>query len=241
MSADAISLQSLDSAPVLALVPARGGSKGLSRKNLRQVGGRSLVERALRCGTEAEHVDHVFLSSEDPEILAVGERLAVCVLERPRAAASDDATADDVILHFAQVLPPEYREADPWIVYLQPTSPLRAAGHVEAALDRLVETGARGVISVVPAHPSPYKAFSLDPDGGLVPLFDETSVHANRQDLPVTYMQNGAIYIFRLSQVEEVGGFPAAGAVPYVMTAEDSLDVDSERDLEVVARLMRDR
>ena len=227
-------------APVLALIPARGGSKGLSRKNLRRVGGRSLVEWALRCGTEAERVDHVFLSSEDPEILAVGERLSVRVLERPCAAASDDATADDVIMHFAQALPAEYREADPWIVYLQPTSPLRAAGHVEAALDRLLETGARGVVSVVPAHPSPFKTFSLDPDGALEPLFDESSVHANRQDLPVTYVHNGAIYIFRLSQVEEVGGFPVTGAVPYVMTPEDSLDVDSERDLEVVARVMGD-
>ena len=126
-------------------------------------------------------------------------------------------------------------------MYLQPTSPLRNARHVEAALDRLAETGAREVVSVVPAHPSPYKAFSLDMDGGLVPLFDDASIHANRQDLPVTYMQNGAIYIFRLSQVEEVRGFPALGAVPYVMTPEDSLDIDCELDLELAACLMRGR
>ncbi len=223
---------------VLGVIPARGGSKGLSRKNLRALRGRPLVEWALRCGLDAETVDHVILTSDDPEILAIGESLGVVVLPRPAEASTDSATADDVARHLLLAIPDHLRKGDPWIVYLQPTSPLRTPASVDAALALLAEKEADALVSVVEAHPSPFKALQIDTDGRLEPLYEELP-HANRQDLPLTYFPNGAIYVFRLSRMVAERRFPTEGAIPFVMSARESMDVDTHFDLTVADLLMQ--
>ena len=114
-----------DNHPVLALIPARGGSKGVPRKNLRLVKGKPLLAYTLEAAKNSSNVDTTYLSSDDTEILKVGESLGIQSILRPWQSSSDNATADDVVNHFLSILSQEMVSLDPYIVYLQPTSPLR--------------------------------------------------------------------------------------------------------------------
>lgn len=224
---------------VIALVPARGGSKGVMRKNLRQLGGRPLVAHSLQAALDSEVVDEVYLSSEDAEILEVGRYQGVRLHTRSPAAASDTATANDVVNDFLAALPAPAVDADPFLVFLQPTSPLRNGNDIDAAFALLEQRRAELCISVFELSKTPFKAFRLDRAGRLQSLFGGEMVNANRQALPKVYYPNGAIYIFPLRSFVDKGSFPSNGAVPYVMSERRSIDVDSEEDLEVVKQLWR--
>jgi CMP-N,N'-diacetyllegionaminic acid synthase len=222
--------------PVLALVPARGGSKGIPRKNLRLIGGKPLVQYTLQAALAAKVVDHVFLSSDDQEILALGASMGVTQVHRPAEFASDTASAIDVVKHFLRTLDGEQLARDPYLIYLQPTSPLRTAVHIDEAFELMQRTGGHMLMSVVELEKSPYKTFSIDAQGRLQSLFEERLSNARRQDLPATYLPNGAMYVFRVSDFTSRDGFPSNGSVPYLMTAASSVDVDVEQD---IARLER--
>lgn len=222
---------SLGGKPVIALVPARGGSKGVSRKNLRVIAGRSLVEFTLQAAIDAERVDSVYLSSDDEDILAVGRTLGAELIMRPERYASDTSSAMDVVRHFIGELPRDITSRDPYIVYLQPTSPLRSEQHIDRALDEMERCQVHTLVSVVELVKSPFKSFLLDSHGRLQSIFDEKMSNSRRQDLPRAYAPNGAIYIYRLSDFLAQEGFPSNGSLPFVMTEEESVDIDTEEDI----------
>lgn len=223
---------------VIAVVPARSGSKGLVGKNVRLVRGVPLVSRTLRASLGATLVDETWLSSDSAEILAIGEREGVHCITRPAAAASDQATAVDVVDHFIGQLPAAVLSADPVLVYLQPTSPLRDSRHIDEALRLLDAEGVESVMSIVENSHSPYKFFRLDDSGLLMSLFEEALSNARRQDLPRTFRPNGAIYAFTVSAYRRRGGFPSNGATPYLMDETASIDVDTIDDLLMVERAL---
>ena len=216
---------------VLALVPARGGSKGIPRKNVCIVNGKPLVMHTLEAALHSKFIDDVYLSSDDSEILDIGTATGVHALRRPDAAASDTATADDVVTHFIGSIPRDIVTSNPYIIYLQPTSPLRTAVHIDAAFIEMEIRKSDLLISVMRLNKSPYKAFSLDKDGRLLSLFGERYSTTNRQDLPETYYPNGAIYIFPLEEYVKRGHFPSEGSAPFVMSDGESIDIDTEADL----------
>lgn len=226
---------------VIALVPARGGSKGVPRKNLRVIAGKPLLAYTIKAALGAKQVDRVYLSSDDDEILAVGHSMKVEIIRRPLPYASDTASALDVVQHFITLLPEELKATDPYIVYLQPTSPLRSARHIEDALAQMETMRLHTMVSVIELSKSPYKSFALDAHGCLQSLFDEKLSNARRQDLPKAYLPNGAIYAFRLYDFLNRGGFPSNGSLPYVMSEEDSVDVDTEEDILRLEQYLGDR
>ena len=221
---------------VLAFVPARGGSKGVPRKNLRVVKGKPLVAHTLEAAKAAACVDQVFLSSDDDEILAVGRALGVETIKRNAACATDTATATEVLRDFIGRLPQATVREDPIVVYLQPTSPLRTAAHIDGAFREMEAKDVSSCVSVVLLKMTPYKSFILSQGGLLESLFDEKLTNANRQSLPAAYYPNGAIYIFALSEFTKKGGFPSNGSVPFIMTAKESIDIDSEEDIAIMER-----
>lgn len=224
--------------PVIALIPARGGSKGVTRKNLRVIAGRSLVEIALQAAIDSQRVDRVFLSSDDSDILAVGRKLGVVCIKRPDEFATDHASAIEVVRHFTGEIPVDIACKDPYILYLQPTSPLRTARHIDDALAEMEKQSEDRLISVVQLEHSPYKSFYIDENGKLHSLFDEKFSNARRQDLPKTYVPNGAIYIYPVSAFVECDGFPSNGSLPYIMDKAISIDIDSEADLKLLEQYM---
>lgn len=218
---------------VVALIPARGGSKGLPRKNLLKVGGESLLERAIKCGTRCVHVNEVVVSTEDEEIAEVALSLGVEVHRRPASAAMDTSTAEDVVLDFAQMLESKNLAASTVLVYLQPTSPLRTSDHVSAAIELMVHRQVWKCVSVVSDSQSPFKSLRIDESGRLRPLFGPSVLTANRQILPRTVRPNGAIYIFRVHDFIEGMRIPIPDSIAYEMDLPSSIDVDSQWDLEL--------
>ena len=217
--------------PVLSLIPARIGSKGIKKKNLRLLKGKPLLTYTLEAASGSSYIDAIYLSSDDAEILKLGSSFGVYNIIRPAEFASDESTANEVVVHFLSMLPQELISQNPYIVYLQPTSPMRTSLHIDKAFEIMKSNSSRLLMSVLKLTKSPYKSFILDEDGLLKPIFSEQMSNANRQILPFTFYPNGAIYIFQVSEFLKRGSFPSDGSLPYVMSERESLDIDSEDDL----------
>ncbi|MDX6423450.1 MAG: CMP-N,N-diacetyllegionaminic acid synthase [Gaiellaceae bacterium] len=212
---------------VLGLIPARGGSKGIPRKNLAQVGGRPLLEWTLDAARGATELTRVVVSTDDDEIAAAA---GVEVLRRPVELAADETPMLDVIRHAVAELSPDV------VVVLQPTSPLRRAEHIDGAVRLLLESNADVVVSVV-AVPHRYRPDALMDvvDGRVVPRGSART----RQEKEVVYARNGPAVLALRS--ERLGDDLYAGDCrPYLMDERDSLDVDGPFDLEL-ARLLLER
>jgi CMP-N,N'-diacetyllegionaminic acid synthase len=214
---------------VLGLIPARGGSKGIPRKNLVPLAGKPMllwtVEAALAAGTLAR----VVVSTDDEEIAAT----AGCeVLQRPDELAGDETPMLDVVLHAVAELGPVDA-----VCLLQPTSPLRRAEHVDGAVRLFQETGADGVVSVV-AVPHAFLPESLMRvvDGSAIPL--DSDPPTRRQDKLALYARNGpAVLVVRSAGLAERGLY-GGDLRPFVMAPEDSVDVDGSLDLILAEALL---
>ena len=224
---------------VFAIIPARGGSKGLPYKNLMKIGGKSLLERAVDSAKNCLFVDAVVVSSDDDAILDEALRLGVINHRRADEAATDESTAAGVILDFLENAEVEIDPSiDPWIVYLQPTSPARTSEMVEQVFQMLAENPeAKSVVSVTKPSKSPYWSLNVDANGKLKPLFPE-AYSANRQSLPEAFVPNGAIYAFKLSEFKKENKFPFVGSMPYFMSEDDSVDIDTQADFDRAKALL---
>jgi CMP-N,N'-diacetyllegionaminic acid synthase len=224
---------------VWALIPARGGSKGITRKNMALLRGRPLIEYTIDAALQAPSIQRTVVSSDDPEILDLARARGVVAIERPAAYATDMASADSVVKHFLAGLTPQERDKNPTVVYLQPTSPLRTADDIERAFFAMNAANATSLVSVVPTMQTPFKMFTLSEAGLLQSLFDERLSNARRQDLLPTFLPNGAIYIFALSQFLARDGFPSNGSVAFVMDPLHSVDIDEPSDIELAERILK--
>jgi N-acylneuraminate cytidylyltransferase len=215
----------IEGARVLAVVPARGGSKGVPRKNVRRAGGKPLIGWTIEAARAARYVDRVILSSDDAEIIAEAKRLGCDVpYVREGRLAEDGTPAIEVVLDALQRCP-----GYEWVVLLQPTSPLRTASDIDGAIALCRQRGAPSCVSVTPAQESPYWMYRQGPDGRLVPLL-QSAMPLRRQDLPPVYSLNGAIYVSRADWLAREKKFISPETVAYEMPAERSLDIDTESD-----------
>jgi CMP-N,N'-diacetyllegionaminic acid synthase len=224
---------------VFALVPARGGSRGLPGKNLRRLGGVSLVGRAVRVARGVEEIDECIVSSDSLEILDEGELHGAARMTRSKFASSDDASATDVLAEFFNRIGPEVLSDDPYVVYLQPTSPLRTSQNVREALGLLRRSGNSMCVSLSRKPLYRERLLRIDSSGTVTGILSNSQVTQNRQRLGESlYAPNGAIYIFRYSDFLDNQQFPIDGAVPYFMGELESIDIDSEEDFRVAESLM---
>lgn len=215
---------------VVALVPARGGSKGIPRKNLAPLGGRPLVAWTINAALESASVARTVVSTEDEEIAAAARDLGAEVLPRPRELAADGTPMRAVIAHALEELP-----GIDVLVLLQPTSPLRRAHHVDEAVQLLLASGADSVVSVVevPHRYRPGSLMALDGDR-LLRVGDD---YGTRQEKPLVYARNGpAVLVLRADRIGDdlYGG----DCRPYVMEQRESVDVDDPFDLELAELLL---
>ncbi len=219
---------------VLAIVPARGGSTGVPRKNVRLVAGRPLIAYTIETARRSQHIDRIVVSSEDDEILSVGARCGAEPLRRPQHLAADDTPGVGPALHAIEALP-----GFDIVVLLQPTSPLRASGDIDACIERCVAAGMTACVSLVEVEQSPYWMFSLTPERTLQPIvtFDDGLI-ARRQDLPPVYLLNGAVYAAGSAWLASHGTLVRPGIAGWVMPAERSLDIDTESDLAYFSQIV---
>jgi N-acylneuraminate cytidylyltransferase len=222
----------IDSRTVLGLIPARGGSKALPRKNILPVLGRPLLAWSIEAARRSRCLDRVVVSSEDSAVIDAA-RACGCEIpfRRPDELASDTAPAIDVVLHALDCLP-----GFDVVVLLQPTSPLRTAADIDAACATLLAQHAPACVSVSLVQESPYWMYSLDDNETLRPVMPGAAESVRRQDLPAVYVLNGAIYVADTAWLRRTRRFVTEDTVGYVMPAERSLDIDTAADLEAFRR-----
>ena len=174
---------------VLALVPARGGSKGIPHKNLQKIKGRSLIEWTFLSAQKVSYIDTLALSTEDPQVASTAQKIGYKVIHRPPELASDTSPTMDCVLHALDLFPDHS-----WLLLLQATSPLRNPKDIQLAIELCIQKKAPSCVSVCPVHHHPHFMVSLE-GSSLKPAFSSSSREARRrQDLSSLYAINGAIY-----------------------------------------------
>lgn len=209
---------------VLAIIPARKGSKRLANKNLRDFAGKPLLNWAIESALESKGINEVLVSSDSDDLIELALKFStVSVHKRSEAASSDLASTFDFL---SEILMNQPR--DSVVVLLQPTSPLRMCSEIENALALHLETH-KPVVSVVRNQNSPYWSFKLGAEGELISLFPD-ALSMRSQDLSQTYSLNGAIYIDSSDHYLAEKTFLSSGTIPYVMSEESSIDIDTLED-----------
>ena len=222
---------------ILALIPARGGSKGLPDKNIRLLAGRTLLEYAARAAAASGVVDRVVLTTDSPRIADEARRVGIEVpFMRPDALATDDAPMFPVIEHAVGFL-----EEQAWspeiVVLLQPTSPLRTPAHIRAAVEQLRSSRADSVVTVVelPRHLSPDYVMRIE-RGDLVPFLPQGAGVTRRQDARVAYVRDGTVYAFWRRTLSEHGSIYGVHCRPLLVPAAASLTIDAQADWDEAER-----
>ncbi len=227
---------------VLAIVPARAGSKGVPGKNERPLAGRTLLDYTARAARESGVVDRIVLSTDAESIAEAGRRAGLEVpFLRPAELARDDTPMLPVIRHAVAAL-----AAGGWlpeiVVLLQPTSPLRTPAHVRDAVALLRSTGADSVVTVVevPKHLSPDYVMRIE-DGLLKPFLPEGARITRRQDVRPAFSREGTVYAFRRSTLERYGSIYGEDCRPLVIDPAESLSIDTPEDWAEAERRLRSR
>ena len=228
--------------PTLALVPARGGSRGIPHKNRARVGGKPLIAWTIAAARLSRRVDRVIVSTDCEEIAGLSKALGADVpFLRAAELARDDTPGIAPVLDALDRLESLGSARPGWVVQLQPTSPLRTAADIDAAL-RVAETsGADSVVSVVEASQPPEWTQRIDAEGRLRPFLSNAATPRRRQELAPAYVLNGAISAARPDALRQRASFLGPDTAAYVMPAERSIDVDTPFDLEIADFLLRRR
>lgn len=227
---------------VLAVVTARGGSKGFPGKNLAILGGKSLLRWSIEAALQATRVTDVLLSTDDEAMMAEGERAGAWVpFRRPAELSRDDSPHVPVVRHaLEEAERTRGREYDA-VLLLQPTSPLRTAADLDGALTLLEESGVDAVVGVTeaPAHPRILRA--TDDAGFLTELLPAPEGYARRQEFSEVLAINGAVYAVRREALLREGTFLPKRTLPWRMPRERSVDIDDAADLRLAEFYLRER
>ncbi len=226
---------------MLGLITARGGSKGVPRKNLCPVGGRPLIEWTIDAALKAGRLDRVVVSTDDPEIAqAARDAGGDTPFLRPAKLARDETPHIDVVLHALDWLSERGDEYE-YVALLQPTSPLRTSEDIDEAVGLAIRRSAEAVVSVVETHDHPYLTRRMNEDGTLSEFVRCDIAYPRRQDLPAAFALNGAVFVNRPESLKSCRSFCPHGALAYVMPPERSLQIDTPWDLRLVGLVLDDR
>lgn len=218
---------------LLALIPARGGSKGIPRKNIRPFCDKPLLQWSIDAALAAACVDQVVVSTDDPEIAEVAKAGGAQVpYLRPAELASDTAPGIAPVLHALELLP---QVND--VMLLQPTSPLRTSADLEAIVALRQQAGRESAVSLTLSTKHPAWMYSLRQDQQLEPLLQPNGAHC-RQQLPQAFLLNGALYLATRAFLLRERAFIREDTVGYVMPAERSVDIDTSLDWQWAEFLM---
>lgn len=224
---------------ILAIIPARGGSKGIPRKNIVPLAGKPLIAWTIQAAQKSKYIDKIVVSSEDDEILAVGARFKAQSIKRPAHLATDTVVPEPLIFQVMDYLKEKENYIPEIIVYLQPTSPLRDTDDIDNALKIFFKNKVTALNSVYEIEKKYLKTFLINKQGFLMGSINDKYPFINRQQLPSVYMPNGAIYIITKKEFMKTGQLFSNKTIPYIMTAEKNFDLDTVEDLKKLRRTFR--
>ncbi|QQX80381.1 acylneuraminate cytidylyltransferase family protein [Shewanella sp. KX20019] len=225
----------------IALITARGGSKGLPRKNILPLSGKPLIAWTIEAALNSDAIDRVFVSTEDAEIADVSRRFGAEVIPRPVSLAQDTSSSEVVIEHAINYLfthEPGFQFDR--VMLLQPTSPLRTSSHIDSAFELYENNSANLVLGVFEPSHTPLKAYLERDDGSITGLFSPSAPYTRRQDLPRAFQPNGSLYLFGTQSFLKENQIPRENVFPFVMSEQESADIDTKDDLLTVERILRE-
>ena len=229
---------------VLGVIPARGGSKGVPKKNIYPLCGKPLIAYTIQAARRSKYLTRAILTSDSDEIIRLSRKYGLEVpFVRPGELARDDTPTFPVIKHTVQWMEEQEDYRPDYIVLLQPTSPLRTTKHIDEAVEKLIHSDADSIVSVVKV-PHRYNPFSVMEMKGeyLKPYLEYDEQKNLRQVKPTFYARNGAaIYAFTYECLMKKNSIYGEKVLPYEMSREESIDVDDMLDLRTCEMLLRDR
>jgi YrbI family 3-deoxy-D-manno-octulosonate 8-phosphate phosphatase len=220
----------------IAIIPARGGSKGIPRKNVRSLAGKPLLAHSIEQARQVTFIKRILVSTDDAEIATVAREYGAEVVQRPDEISGDSASSESALLHTLEYLEKRDGYRPDLLVFLQCTSPLTLSEDIEAAIRLLLEENADTVVSVSPFHRFVWK---YDPQGNAIGVNHDKRFRILRQDREPEYVENGAIYVLRVEGFLQARHRFFGKTVLYEMPPERSLEIDEALDFLVVETLMR--
>ena len=225
---------------ILALIAARGGSKGLPGKNIRLLGDKPLIAWSIDAATNSEYIDRLIVSTDDKEIAGTAEAFGAEVpFFRPVELASDTAKMMDVIMHAMDHVEQKGGKYD-YLVLLQPTSPFRTAVLIDQAIELLFNKKGKVVLGVTEVQHSPLRTNVLPDDGNMGEFYSSKLENFNRQEMSPYYRLNGAIYVADWTFMKENKKWLSKDTYAYIMDRRSSIDIDDLEDF-LLAEVMLDR
>lgn len=220
---------------MLAIIPARGGSKGLPRKNIKLLDGLPLICHSIKAALDSKLVDRVIVSTEDKEIASIAKDFGAEVpFIRPDSLAGDKSMAMDTYLNVVDLISQQNSKLVESFVALLPTVPLRTSEDIDEAIKIFNAKKADSVISVVEASIPIHWYRRITNDGKLVNFFPDFNAVKNRQEMEKTYVPNGAVYVFQTEILRLTRQYYNKKTYPYIMPKERSADIDDKFDFEWV-------
>ncbi len=216
---------------VLSVIPGRGGSKGISKKNIIDLAGKPLIAWTIEASINSKYINKTIVSSDSNEVLEIAKKYKAEVSIRPKNLASDISSSESVVKHVLDNI----NEKFDYVILLQPTSPLRNTKDIDDAFKKLFSSSASALISLQEYDNKALKAFKENDLGFIEGISNNKYPFMRRQDLPKTYLSNGAIYIIKVDEFFKNNSFYTDKTIPFVMDEKRSIDLDTYKDLEKIS------
>ncbi|WP_028609961.1 cytidylyltransferase domain-containing protein [Paenibacillus harenae] len=230
-----------DSRELLAIIPARAGSKGIPGKNIRPLGGKPLIAWTIEAARQSSLIGRVVLTTDCEEISEIGRMYgAETPFLRPKHLSEDTTPMADVIFHVLESLKEQSGELPGSFILLQPTTPLRTVKHINEAITLFDKQDCDAVVSVCEVMEHPYLMKTIK-DNELHDLIADSGRHTRRQDYPTVYKLNGCIYVYDTEMYLARKELHMRKYVPYIMEAKDSIDIDTPFDFEMAKAYLKAR
>ena len=227
-----------DSINILTIVPARGGSKGVTKKNIRIVGNRPLIEWTIESIQKSFIKDDFFVSTDNEEISKISSAMNAKIIDRPAELATDESQAIDLILHSISAAEEISNLKYDYILLLQPTSPMRTFNDINNAIEVLNNKKPDSLVSVYKVEDThPARMYTID-RGYLNALYEEGN-STRRQDLDEVFHRNGAIYASSISSLKSTNKILGGNTIPLIMPKDRSINIDDIQDLQVADFLLK--
>lgn len=224
---------------ILGIIPARGGSKGIKRKNIRFMLGRPLIAYSIIPALKSTMLTDVVVTSEDDEILEISSAYGAPIIKRPHELAEDDVPTVLVLEHAVLTLERKHAVTYDYIISLQPTTPLRTSQDIDLALNKLITTNADSVISVVPTPGVNPEWIKYIIDDKLVDYDSSIKEMSSRHDMAKIYIRNGCIYSVKRDYFLKHLSFKSPVSRPYIMDSQLWANIDTERDWILAEAIMK--
>jgi CMP-N-acetylneuraminic acid synthetase len=221
---------------ILAIIPARAGSKRLEKKNIKLLCGKPLIAYTIESALASHYLNRIVISTEDEEIARISRSFGAEVIMRPLALAQDDSTTEDVIVNVLDQLKNKENYIPEILVLLQPTSPLRTTEDINNAIKIFIGTHGDSLVSITKFDHPPHWAFQIE-NGMLKSAFSKKSLKRS-QDLPSLYRPNGALFITRTDSFIKNRSFYTKQTIPFILPRKRSIDIDDEFDFLVTEFLL---